>query len=413
MNNTSNYVYPDFSNYLVNIPNTILSHFDIKVNKKLIKKSLLNEIKDSNKIILFLVDGLGYNLFYKWSKSNKFFKNIKQKGLVEKLTTVFPSSTPAGITSINSGLTPLEHGLLDWNLYFQELGTIIETLPYKIVDNDFQSKKEVKEDSKILFSGKTIFELLNQNNIPSFYFCPKGYNQNYPKAISKGARKIEYSSDKNLLIKLHKILKNTSGKAYYFVYLPKLDAIEHQYSPNSKKVITELNSISFMIEKELVNKLNQKLINETSIILTGDHGQIHVDPKKTIYLNQYPQLIKSLKTNSLSEPILPTGGARSVFLSIKKTQVKNIIKLLKEKLKNKAQIIKIDNKKSNLLFGKGKKHKEFYNRLGNILVIPKKNNTIWFKYSKDIIFNNLGHHGGLSSDEMYIPLITLKLKLLQ
>ena len=71
MNNTSGFIYPDFSNSLINIPNTILSHFDIKINKKLIKKSLLNEIKDSQKIVLFLVDGLGYNLFDKWSKSNQ------------------------------------------------------------------------------------------------------------------------------------------------------------------------------------------------------------------------------------------------------------------------------------------------------------------------------------------------------
>lgn len=412
MNNTSDFVYPDFSNSLVNIPNTILSHFNIKVNKKLIKKSLLNEIKDSKKIVLFLADGLGYNLFDKWSQNNKFLKNIKQKGLVEKITTIYPSSTPAGITSINSGLTPLEHGLPDWNIYFRELGVTLETLPYKIIETDLQPKRKIKEDPKILFNQKTIFELLNQKNIPSFYFCPKGYNQNYPKAISKGAKKIEYSSNKNLLINLHKTLNKTSDKMYCFIYLPKLDSLEHQFSPNSNKVFTELNLISRMIEKDFINKLNKKLINETSIILTGDHGQIKVDPKKTIYLNQYPKLIKSLRTNSQNEPILPTGGARSVFLSIKETQTEKTTKLLKEKLKNKAQIIRLYNKMSNLLFGKGKKHKEFYNRLGNILIIPQKNNTVWYKYTKNDIFCNQGHHGGLSPDEMYIPLICFKPKLL-
>jgi len=45
----------------------------------------------------------------------------------------------------------------------------------------------------------------------------------------------------------------------------------------------------------------------------------------------------------------------------------------------------------------------FRKRLGDLLVLPHKNYTIWRKY-KNKKFKHLGHHGGLSKEEMVVPL---------
>jgi hypothetical protein len=61
------------------------------------------------------------------------------------------------------------------------------------------------------------------------------------------------------------------------------------------------------------------------------------------------------------------------------------------------------------LFGKGKPKKEFYERVGNLLILPYKNHTIWYEHIKGKKFDLLGHHGGLSEDEMLVPFAIAKL----
>ena len=55
------------------------------------------------------------------------------------------------------------------------------------------------------------------------------------------------------------------------------------------------------------------------------------------------------------------------------------------------------------LFGMGNPRKEFRDRVGNILILPYDNNTIWYEHVKGQKVEMLGHHGGLSKEEMLIP----------
>ncbi|MEM5879056.1 MAG: hypothetical protein QXU74_01005 [Candidatus Aenigmatarchaeota archaeon] len=80
-----------------------------------------------------------------------------------------------------------------------------------------------------------------------------------------------------------------------------------------------------------------------------------------------------------------------------------------EKEKKKAKVIKTKEAIEMELFGKGKPRKEFYDRAGNLLVLPYKNYTIWYEHIKGKKFDLLGHHGGLSRDEMLVPFAITKL----
>jgi len=57
----------------------------------------------------------------------------------------------------------------------------------------------------------------------------------------------------------------------------------------------------------------------------------------------------------------------------------------------------------------GKPKKEFFDRIGDILILPYKHNTIWYEHIKGKKLEFLGHHGGLSEEEMLIPFAIAKL----
>jgi len=302
------FIYPDFNNSLVNIPHSILAHYSLPHSKPELKTPLLHQIKDCSKLILFLIDGFGYNLFKKEATKFPFFKKIDNEKLIERITTIFPSTTAAGITTINSGLTPKEHGLLKWNLYFQEVDAILQPLPYKFIPTPYHTNGiSLPKDTKMLFNNVTTYELLKKGNVPSFYFIPKILKDAvYTKSMSKGAIIIQYISITDLFLELSKILQETHGKAFFYVYWEIIDAQEHVYGPWTKNVNAEIELFDSMIQ-QFINNLDNKTRKDTALLITADHGQYPIKPEETIYINQFPEIIKNFKRSINGIPIPPTG----------------------------------------------------------------------------------------------------------
>jgi len=58
-------------------------------------------------------------------------------------------------------------------------------------------------------------------------------------------------------------------------------------------------------------------------------------------------------------------------------------------------------------FGLGKPNKKLVSRIGNYVLIMKSNYIIEDSVSGETGKNFIGNHGGMSSEEMYVPLIVL------
>lgn len=407
------FVYPDYKNRCFsNIPSTVLSLFGIKTSRPTLPPETYRPILKHQplKVILFLIDGLGFNAWQKYGKDYEAFRLIQQKGLVSPLTAVFPSTTASALTTIYSGLTPQEHGLFEWFVYFPEVGKIIATLPFSLPgENDPDSLLKHGFNPKILFSGKTIFQTLKEANITSYSFLNQDYGKSsYSKLIGKGSNIIPYKNAQDLILKLTEAIKGFPRKAYFYVYWDGLDHAAHGFGPGSKEYLNEMKRISTFITT-LLRRLNQKGKENTILIITADHGEININPEKTIFLDKFKGIEELFETNPAGEPILPFGNPRDVFLHIKPKKLTEGIKFLQNKIGNKAKILKTREAIKMGLFGLGKPSKEFLARVGNLLILPYKNNTVWYQYPKVAYPNFLGHHGGLSEDEMLIPFAILNL----
>ena len=162
------FIYPQYSGKsLLNIPNTILYLFGAKHPTSNLPENYFANAIETEKIILFLIDGLGFNLFEKATSDYSFFQNLKNNGFTTNITTVFPSTTAAALNSLYSGLAPLEHGLPEWYVYFSELDAVLESLPFKPV-NPEDLDKTLNPPRNILFKDRTIFQLLKEIQVPSF-----------------------------------------------------------------------------------------------------------------------------------------------------------------------------------------------------------------------------------------------------
>jgi len=401
------FLYPCYEeNCISNIPGTILDLFG--VNNKLSKLPIVdNGINDEvNKVVLFVLDGFGYNQFLRYHKDNKFLAKLAEKSEVFPLTSIFPSQTTNALTTLNTGLTPQEHGLFEYYLYLKEVGSIVNTLRFEPLGSKHRNELiESGFNPNILFNGNTIQNTLKEAGVKSFthIYASYAYNQ-YSKLLFEDSTLIPSLKSSDLIVTLKKKLEKEKGPAYFFVHMSNLDTISHEYGSKSYEYSAELSAITYLLNEELLEKIDPKTAKETLVLITADHGGVTTVPQKTTYLNGFSDILENLQSGKAGKRILPTGSARDVFLHVKEEKLTETRELLVKKIGAKAKVVETKEAINDGLFGRGEIRSQFVDRAGNLLILPYRNETVWFEHFKDIKYNPVGQHGGLNEEEMLVPL---------
>ncbi len=399
------FIRPLYEGYsLYNIPNTIPRFLGQKASNQLDKRLYKGiDLKGIKKVVFVLIDGFGYDTWLESSKRPGFFKTFTERGKVSPITTVFPASTAPSLTTMNTGLTPEQHGLPEWYVYFKELDRTLVSLPFV----DLEGKK-MRADPGILYKGETIYEKLSKVGIRSYVFRNKKIaSGTYSNATKKGSTPVSFSSTSNGITKLRKKLESSSGKAYINFYTDKIDTAEHRYGPHSGKAKAAIRTFDRAMVRNLLNTINNKVAEKTILIISADHGQIRINPSNRIFMDDDPYLMGMLKADAKNNTIMPTGLARDIFLHVQRGRVKECHNYLTRKLKNKALVLRTKDAVRQGLFGKGKVSKRFRDRIGDILILPYGHGTMWYRTERKN--QQYGVHGGLSKSEMLIPFAIARL----
>jgi hypothetical protein len=412
MQEGTGFVYPRYDqNCIANIPGTILDFFGVNHDLSKLPMELTTEVEGANKVVLFVLDGFGYNQFIRYHKEQKFLSSLAEKSDVFHLTSIFPSQTTNALTSLNTGLTPQEHGLFEYYIYIKEVDRIVNTLRFEPLGSRVRNELLDRGFSpEILFNGHTIQSRLKEAGIKSFTHIYASYAySHYSKLLFKDSAFIPSLKSSDLIVTLKKKLEQEKGPAYFFVHLSNLDTISHEYGPNSYEYEAELSAISYLMNKELIQKIDPQTAKETLLMLTSDHGGVNITPQDTTYLNGFCNILDNLQNGKSGNKILPTGSARDVFLHIKPDKLVETQESLQKRVGHKAKIIETKDAINNGLFGRGKPRKKFVDRAGNLLILPYDKETVWFDHFPEIKYNPIGQHGGLSSEEMIVPLAVTRL----
>lgn len=398
------FCYPYYEKYCFsNIPSTILSIFGIRSKRPTLPKKIWKpqvEKGEFDKVVLLLLDALS---FYYWVKnlgSLDLFNSVAKEGIVSPITSVFPSTTASALTTLATGLPPAEHGLLEWNLYLEEIDMAIATLPFSPLGEGGPDKpKEINADPKILFDGRTIFQGLKEEGISSFSFLHKNYVDScYSKEAYGDSERVSYFNSSDLSVRLKKRVERVEGPAYFFVYWGLTDSMEHKYGCYTEEQFAECLSFQFVFLREFTKKMNKKEAKNTLLVVTSDHGQVS-RPKEVIHLSKFRKIEQNIRQDKRGVKLV-TGSPRDTFIHVKENkldQIKGSLSKIKDiKLMERDELIK-----ENLLGGILKK--KFRERLGDLVILPSEKVWVWYKHTDNGKIELLGHHGGLTKKEMIIP----------
>ncbi|WP_304951778.1 alkaline phosphatase family protein [Sulfuracidifex tepidarius] len=161
-------------------------------------------------------------------------------------------------------------------------------------------------------------------------------------------------------------------KRFAFFYLPYVDTVSHHYGPSSPETAETVREVSKIAKKAMeIGKSNG-----FTVVLTSDHGQIDVE--KNVDISRDQEILDNIE-------VPPFGDSRNLMI-ISRHDVSETFK-----------------KYETYIFGKETLSKYAGgNRVPDYAVVPKGRTTL--NYWIDDSMDYKGNHGGISKDEMEIPL---------
>jgi len=370
----NNFILPDYKNS------------NLSIIKEIANKG--KRVGEKKKKIFMLIDGLGYNLLSKTLREKEidFIKNYK----IEKISTVFPSTTVVALTSIETGLTPSEHGMVGWHVYSKELGTVVA--PYRdslALDENF--KFDHLGIRNIIPEPKLLLKIAKNRNVMLLF------DKSIEKPPCKGNNKIKidkYTMQSDMILKLKNEVTNDEYD-FIYVYYTLIDSIEHNYGPISEASINATTILLNELKNILLPTLEQ---SDYNLIITADHG--HTKVNKWLIIDS-----KSKIMNYLYGP--PWGDARIMFMNVIPKYENDLKKYIAEKYSKYAILEDSDKLISIGIFGKNKINEKIRYRFGTHILLAKNNVALEYSYPsiKQNDKRHIGIHSGLSEDEMSVPLI--------
>lgn len=391
-----------FSSICDGVEDLLLGKNDSKLPRDVFGE--FNEQYDN--VVLFIIDGFGWSLFNKLHTDNLVPNGLLHKSVISQLTAQFPSTTAAELTSIHTGMSVEETGIYEWFYYDKTVDAIISPLLFSLPpDKTRNSLLDKNVDPKAIFPFTTFYEHLNSKGVTSSVFTPQAFSPSvYNETLLKGANGIWYENLESGLATLVHNLNEEKNKSYNLFYFDKIDSVGHKKGPMSTESIDEAKDFLVKVHNCLQGLTTQR---KTLFIFTADHGQIEVNPEKTIYLNEVmPGLEEKLRTNKIGTPLIPAGGCRDMFLYVKPEYIDWFYTNLTLKLDGVANVYKTLDL-VNLGFWQNNVNIPLLKeRVGDIVIIPNAENIVWWDNAeKQFTMKHVGHHGGLSAEEMIIPFI--------
>lgn len=348
-------------------------------------------------VILFLIDGFGWQFLEKNYTKYPFLARFFREGIVSKLTSQFPSTTAAHITTLCSGSEVGQTGVYEWFFHEPNLNRVIAPLLYSYAgDKKCGSLKGVISPEKIL-PPETIFQKLKKDGISSYVFQPKDISHSvYSNWMFRGSEVQGYDRFSKCL---STVLPLMQKGGLFYVYFGDIDSDCHAHGIDSKQVERSMEKCFTALE-EFWEKLSKTGL-KAACLVTADHGMTPIDPATTYFLNrEIPHLEAMIEKGADKRSLTPAGSCRDYFLHILPEKLHETKVLLSKALKDKAIVCEVKDLIQQGFFGSKEVSASFLERVGNLVILPHGNHSIWWYEKGRFDQKFFAMHGGLTRAEM-------------
>lgn len=372
---THNPIYmPNYQNSTLSVMASIARYYGVDTTDKTCLELDAKLSEDYRNVVILIADGMGISVLKNALNEQAFLC----KQTVKSICSVFPSATVPATATFYSGVSPVVHGRLGWGTYFKETNEVVEIYTGK---NMYTQKPSDIYPNEVLAYERLADKIKAVNsNIE--------YTELYPA-------KIDHKNIHTFHQMTQAILAETQKPNNHFIiaYWHEPDYTSHRkgpYSAETIEVVREINAQTEVLAKEL---------QDTLLIVLADHG--HIDIQKYISINDCGQMETCLRL-----PLSIEDRCCSVFVYPDK---KDLFEVEFQKYLADDFLLFSDKDVMDLeLLGRGIPHARICEFIGDYLIVGKTDKCLYQEVPNGVSPAFLkGHHGGITQNEMLVPLILI------
>ena len=379
-------VMPNYEHCLLGTISSILKYYNVETKHKSSEKldAILNEKKYKN-VIFLILDGLGEHILNPISP-NGYLKQHQ----IDLVTSVYPSTTTAALTTYYSGMPPYETGWIAWSQYFKEYGRALDMFSHNESYMREPLKKPLMDVFKTTMKYESVFEKIEKAS-PDV----KAYEIEPEYAERRALRSIDADTLDELIMNINDLCQAPNRK-FILAYCDNPDSTLHKYGTTSEE------AKNFILDAE--NKIQEMCNNfdeATLLIISADHG--HKDIEKAYTLLDYPEIQECLIMPAYLESRVLTfwvkENMREAFVERFNSVFENEFWLMtREEFLDKYHFL-----------GYGEKHPKIDDFIGNYMALSTAGSMIrletFLAEGKPV---KKSTHCGLTKDEMEVPVFVIK-----
>jgi len=224
-------------------------------------------VRGARSVVLLVVDGLGWEALE------------THPGVLERVrgldgapvTTVAPSTTAAALTSITTGLAPSVHGLIGFRVRVDD--GVLNALSWQSDNRRPPDPTLVQRHAP--FRGRPVPVVTKSE------FHRSGFTE----AHLRGGRFEGWRAVSALVERCRRLVD--AGEPLVYAYYPGVDEIAHAHGLRDGFYEAEL-----AFADRLVGDLQDALPEHAALLVTADHGQVHLEPDAWVGLGDLEPLVE-------------------------------------------------------------------------------------------------------------------------
>lgn len=375
-------ILPNYEHCILNTITSILKYYNVETEHKSLEKLDKELEKKYKNVVLIILDGMGEHILTPISP-NGFFK----KNELDCVTSVYPSTTTAALTTYYAGKPPYETGWIAWSQYFKEYGRALDMLSHKESYKGENIKSAKIDVFKEVVNYTPIFEQIeNACNVKAYEITPT-YSDKRAK------RSIRADNIDQVIENIEMLCENPNEK-FILAYCDNPDGLLHKFGTDSEE------ASNYIIETEQkIEKMCKKLGEDTIVIISADHG--HRNIEKAYTMLDYPEIQECL--------ILPPSlESRTIAFWVKENMRSQFEERFNKTFGKEFWLMSKEEFLKKNMLGFGKKHSKIDDFIGNYTALSTSSSIIrletFLAEGKPV---KKSTHCGLTKEEMEVPVIVI------
>lgn len=330
-------------------------------------------LQDAERIVLLVIDGLGYEQLQRHAHLAPHLISLEGRSI----TTIAPSTTASALTSLVTGTSPAEHGIVGYRMDMGD--SIMNSLRWW---SDSRDLRKVHPPATVQpippFVGMSI-PVISRADLEGSAFT---------EAHLRGSRPCGWRAASSIVAQCAQLI--ASGEKFVYAYYDGIDKIAHErgFGPYYEAEIAATDW--------LVGALLDALPSCTTLAITADHGQVQVDDN-VVHLSDD---IQSMVHHQ-------SGEGRFRWLHAKRGQESDLLHATTEAYGKFAWVVSRDQVVDDAWLGPargGRMADQVRRRLGDVALVPFTATTFDDPLDSGP-FSLICRHGSLTADEMLVPFL--------